>query len=375
MSRRQTAARAITIMLAAHAALNGRLLRRPPEVDEAAEDALASERISVLLPLRDEAHRVMPCLRALTSQVALHAAEAVEFVVLDDHSQDDTAEIVEAMCRHEPRMRLVRGAAEPPTGFLGKPWACAQLAAAADPRATVLIFLDADVVLTPQALTQTVTLLRQARLDFVSPYPLQQAESAPERLVQPLLQWSWLTFAPLRLAERTRHPSLALANGQLFAVDARSYAAAGGHRGAGVRDAVLEDLALARALRRRGYAGGMADGASLSTCRMYESWPQLRDGYSKSLWAAGGGHPAVSVGQLALLGWLYLRPDPISYAAGVVSRLVTARRTGGRGWPDALAHPLSVAMLAALTARSWHGRLTGRLQWKGRPVVASPHTN
>lgn len=369
MSPAQTAARAITVALAVHAAINGRLLRRPPEPDE---PALSSERISVLLPLRNEAHRLMPCLRALTSQVALHAADAVEFVVLDDHSDDATAEIVEAMCRHEPRMRLVRGTEEPPAGFLGKPWACAQLAAAADPQATVLVFLDADVVLTPHALTRTITLLRQARLDFVSPYPLQRAESVPERLLQPLLQWSWLTFAPLRLAERTRHTSLALANGQLLAVDARSYAATGGHGVAGVRDAVLEDLALARALRRNGYAGGMADGTSLSTCRMYGSWPELRDGYSKSLWAAGGGRLLPSIGEVALLSWLYLRPDPISYAAGVASRLLTARRTGGRSWPDALGHPVSVAMLAALTARSWHGRLSGRLQWKGRPVVASP---
>ncbi len=372
MSRRRTAARAFTISLAAHAALNGRLLRRPPEADEVDEAALSGERISVLLPLRNEAHRVLLCLRALTSQVALHTAQAVEFVVLDDQSSDGTAEIVEAMCRHEPRMRLVRGSQEPPDGFLGKPWACAQLAAAADPQATVLVFLDADVVLTPHALTRTVTLLRQSRLDFVSPYPRQRAESTPERLVQPLLQWSWLTLAPLRLAERTRRTSLALANGQLLAVDARSYADAGGHAAPDVRGAVLEDLALARALRRRGHAGGMADGTSLATCRMYESWPELRDGYSKSLWAAGGGHPAASLGQVAFLGWLYLRPDPISYAAGVTSRLIAARRTGGRGWPDALWHPASVALLAVLTARSWQGRLTGGLQWKGRPVVARP---
>ena len=252
---------------------------------------------------------------------------------------------------------------------MGKTWACDQLARAADPRATVLVFLDADVVLTPHALTRTITLLRQAKLEFLSPYPRQQTNSRTERLIQPLLQWSWLTFPPLRIAERTRRTSLAMANGQLLAVDARAYRDCGGHAADGVRTEVLEDIALARQLRRHGYAGGMADGTALSTCRMYDGWPQLRDGYSKSLWAAAGGRMTGSIGQVALLGWLYLWPDPISYAAGVTSRLIAARRTGGRGWPDALAHPLSVALLAALTARSWHGRLTGRLQWKGRPVT------
>ena len=363
----RTVARAIAIGLAIQTAVNGRLLRRPPDADE---DALGVERISVLLPLRNEAERVMPCLRGLTSQVALNTAAAIEFVVLDDNSEDSTAEIIAAMCTHEPRMRLVRNADEPPAGFVGKTWACDQLARAADPEATVLIFLDADVVLTPHALTRTITLLRQAKLDFLSPYPRQQTDSRAERLIQPLLQWSWLTFPPLRIAERTRHTSLAMANGQLLAVDARAYRDSGGHAAAGVRAQVLEDIALARELRRHGYGGGMADGTTLSTCRMYEGWPQLRDGYSKSLWAAAGGRMSGSVGQVALLSWLYLWPDPISYAAGVTSRLIAARRTGGRGWPDALAHPVSIAMLAALTARSWHGRLTGRLRWKGRPVTA-----
>ena len=313
----------------------------------------------------------MPCLRALTSQVGLDEAESVEFLVLDDDSSDTTADLLAAVCGHEPRMRLIRSTGPPPDGYLGKPWACAQLAAAADPKATTLVFLDADVVLTPEALTRTVTLLRAAQLDFVSPYPRQRAHSPAERLVQPLLQWSWLTFAPLRLAESSPHRSLAMANGQLLAVDAERYAAAGGHGSPGVRQAVMEDLALARTLRASGATGGMANGTPIATCRMYDGWEQLRDGYTKSLWAAGGGNPAASLGQLAALSWLYLRPDPVTYAAGVASRLIAARETGARPLPDALAHPLSIATLVGLTARSWQHRLTGRLQWKGRPLTPS----
>jgi hypothetical protein len=56
------------------------------------------------------------------------------------------------------------------------------------------------------------------------------------------------------------------------------------------------------------------------------------------------------------------------YAAGVAGRVIAARRTGGRAWPDALAHPASIAALGALTARSWRLRRAGRLAWKGRPV-------
>jgi hypothetical protein len=364
MTRRRRAARAVSVALAVHSIVNARLLRRPPPPDA---DGLADERISVLLPLRDEAGRVRPCLDSLRSQRELGTA-FVEFLALDDASTDDTAAIVEAVAATEPRLRLIRGTGDPPPGYLGKPWACARLAAAADPAASLLIFLDADVVLAPDALARTAGLLRSANLGFVSPYPRQLAQTLAERLVQPLLQWSWLTLVPLRLAEGSRRPSLALANGQLLAVDALRYAQAGGHSAPSVRDAVLEDLALARALRAGGARGGMADGTDLATCRMYESWPELRDGYGKSLWAAGGGKLAGTVGQLGLLSWLYLRPDPLCYAAAIVSRMVSARRTGARSLPDSLAHPLSIAALAWLTARSWHGRLTGQLRWKGRPV-------
>ena len=121
----------------------------------------------------------------------------------------------------------------------------------------------------------------------------------------------------------------------------------------------------------------MADGTALATTRMYRGWPDLRDGYTKSLWAAAGS-PARSLAVAAALVALYALP-PVAAAAGspaggwgyvaaVGGRVVTARRTGGRAWPDALAHPASVCLLAWLTARSVAGARTGRLTWRGRPV-------
>ncbi|HEY0636772.1 MAG TPA: glycosyltransferase, partial [Pseudonocardiaceae bacterium] len=202
-------------------------LRVPP-----AYPPRVTERVAVLLPVRDEAYRLEPALRALV--VAARDAGA-ELVVLDDGSTDGTAGLVAAVA---PSARLLTGA-PPPPGRLGKPWACTQLAAAV-PDATVLVFVDADVVLAPHAVTATVAMLRSAGLDLVSPYPRQLAGTAAERLVQPLLQWSWMTTLPLRLAERSPRPSLAAANGQLLAVDAAAYRRAGGH--AAVRGQVLDDL-------------------------------------------------------------------------------------------------------------------------------------
>jgi hypothetical protein len=344
-----------------HSVLNARLLRRPLDVPPP-----PAVRVAVLLPVRDEADRVGDCLAALLEQTA-----DVRIVVLDDGSADGTAEVVRRV--GGDRVLLVGGAPLPP-GWLGKPHACAQAAAHAGD-ADVLVFVDADVVLAPHAVAATVDMMATHGLDLVSPYPRQVAVTPAERLVQPLLQWSWLTFLPLRAAERSARPSLTAANGQLLAVRRDAYDRAGGH--AAVAGEVLEDLALLRSVKRSGGRGGVADGTTLASCRMYTSGAALTEGYAKSLWAAFGS-PAGAVAVTAGLTVLYVVPAVAAlagsraglagYVAGVAGRVVTARATGGRAWPDALAHPASVAALVVLTARSRRGRRRGTLTWKGRSL-------
>ncbi len=342
--------------LAVHAAVNARLLRIPTATS-------TDRRVSVLLPLRNEATRVEPCLRALLASTGVD----LEVVVLDDGSTDGTAEVVGRVVAGDPRVRVLSGAPLQP-GWLGKPHACQQLADAASPASEVLVFVDADVVVLPAAVAATVALLDQHGLDLVSPYPRQEAPG-PTRLVQPLLQWSWLTFLPLRLAERSSRPSLSAANGQLLAVRRSAYDRAGGH--AAVQGQVVEDVELLRTLKRAGGRGGVADGTALATTRMYCSWDELVEGYSKSLWTL----PPATVVVLLLL---YVVPPLAAlrgsrwglagYAAGVAGRLVSARRTGSRAVPDSLAHPVSIALFAGLAVRSRVARRRGELTWKGRSL-------
>jgi Glycosyl transferase family 21 len=272
-------------------------------------------------------------------------------------------------------VRVLRGAA-PPVGFPGKPHACAQLAAAA--RGSVLVFVDADVVLAPHAVAAAVTLLRDAGLDLLSPWPRQVANGAAARLVQPLLQWSWMVSLPLRRAERSPRPALCAANGQFLVVDAAALDRAGGF--GAVAGEVLDDLAVARAVKRAGGRVGVADGSALASCRMYDGWADLRAGYRKSLWAAFGPAPA-SATVAVTLALAYVVPPLaalrgsraglVGYAAAVLSRALAAARTGGRAWPDALAHPVSVAVLLGLLGSSWRGHRRGELTWKGRVLAGA----
>ncbi len=296
-------------------------------------------------------------------------------VVLDDASTDRTREVADRAAAHDPRVRVVTGSGPAP-GWLGKAAACDRLAAQAT--GSVLVFVDADVRLEPHAVAATVDLLRRHDLDLVSPYPRQIAGTAAERLVQPLLQWSWASLLPLRLAERTPRPSLSAANGQLMAVDAVTYRRAGGH--AAVRSEVLDDVALVRRVKAVGGRGGVADGTGLATCRMYDDLDDLVEGWAKSLWSATG-HPAGAAALVGLAGVVYVLPPlaalrgsrwgAAGYAAAVVGRVLVAHRTGGRV-ADAWSHPASVVAWALLVRRSWRGRSDGSLTWKGRTLPVDP---
>lgn len=358
--------------IAAHTAVNLRYLRSPdpgsPPVDE---------QVTVLIPARNEAGHIEATLQSILTQTGV---PRLAVIVLDDGSTDETSAVVRRMAARDSRLTLVTGADErPPAGWLGKPWACQRLAEGIT--GGVIVFVDADVMLYPHAIRAATGTLRDNGLALVAPYPLQLAVSALERLVQPLVTWSWVATLPLRWAESSTRPSLSAANGQFLVVDAVAYRAIDGH--SAVRSEVIEDVALMRALKEDGQRTATVDGSRLAHCRMYEGNAAVVDGYSKSLWSAFGG-PGRSVAVNALLIGTYLMPaiaavaaaDPatrrwgrLGYAAGVASRSLVAHRTREQVLPDTLLHPVSIAAFAALNLVSWQRHARGRNTWKGRAVT------
>jgi hypothetical protein len=357
---------AVAVLGAVHAAVNTALRRRPP-----ANLPTVDRPVTVVLPVRDEESAVGASLAGVLAQ---HGVGSLRVVVVDDGSTDGTADVVRSVA--DERVRLVT-APPLPAGWLGKPFACAVGAAAVDAvLGELLVFVDADVRLAADAVAAAAAVLDAHGLDLVSPWPRPVTGTAAERLVQPLALWLWATTLPLRLAERSPRPSLAAANGQFLVVTRAAYERAGGH--AAVRDQVIEDVALLRAVKRAGGRGVPVEGHRLASCRMYDGWPALREGYAKSLWASVGGSPAASATAAAVLTAVYVVPalaalrgsraGLIGYAAGVAGRAVVAARTGGRAWPDALAHPVSVLLFDVLMATSLRGHRRGTLRWRGRAI-------
>lgn len=373
----RTAARAgslLAVAITAHTAWN---LRHLVSLSPSPSEAGITERVSILIPARNEAGHVERTVRSALDQQGLHEFEVI---VLDDGSTDDTAAILRSI--DDPRLQVLHGQdTSPPSGWLGKPYACARLSAHAT--GSVLVFIDADVDLGPRAIASAITLLRAGDYDLVAPYPRLVAEGWFERLVQPLVVWSWASTVPLAWAESSQRASLSAANGQLLVFDASSYRGIDGH--GAVADNVLEDIGLMRAIRGSGGRAVTVDGSLVAECRMYSSTQGVIDGYSKSLWAAFGG-PAGSVAAVSLLTTAYVLPalsaltartprdrawGATGFAAGVVGRALVARRTGSPVVPDALAQPASIAAFAGLNALSWWRHLRGTNSWKGRAVTTA----
>lgn len=363
---------ALTSMaLTAHAAINMRLIRRPRD-----ESVTIDERVSILLPARNEAARITPTLRSLLAQEGL---PDLEILVLDDGSTDGTADVVRQVVGADPRVKVIDGPDDlPPPGWIGKSWACHRLAQEAT--GSVLVFVDADVQLTARAIASTIHHMRMAELDLLSPYPHQVAITPAERITQPLVVWSWVTALPIRITERSHYPSMAAAVGQFLVVDARAYRISGGH--AAVSDLILEDVGVLRALKRAGFQGAPADGSAVASCRMYTSWAEIYDGYTKSVWSAVQPSP-VAYALVTVMALAYVAPPVFAvlgpgratrvwgiagYASGVLGRYVVARRTGERIWPDVLAQPASVATFATLIMASLRRHRAGTITWRGRPL-------
>ncbi len=322
--------------------------------------------VSVIVPLRNEANNVIGLIENLRSQNSL---ANVEFILLNDNSDDSTFDLVSTAIEKKPNFRLIQGEPLPP-GWIGKVWALHQLLA--QTHGEIIISIDADVRLTPDAISRSITLMKSTQLDFLSPYPHQIAQTLGERLIQPLLQWSWMSTLLLRLSERTTFSSMAVANGQFFIVKKQALDAAGGYEA--VKSAVLDDVFLARRLIKTGSHGAVVSGAQIAECRMYSSWSEIEAGYGKSL-RHGFGSVFGSISAILLLFITGVAPlilaltgsmwGWIAFTAMTVTRILSARRSRMRIL-DSLLHPISSTLLIYLILYSYLMR--GDVKWKGRTV-------
>jgi glycosyltransferase involved in cell wall biosynthesis len=225
--------------------------------------------VSIIVPARNEEACLGKCLDSLTRQPGLD----FEIVVVDDSSTDRTREVALSF----PGVRVV-DAPPRPSGWNGKSNAVA--AGAKEVSGKWLLFTDADTVHVPGSLASSLAEAKQHGASLLSYSPEQEVHGFWEKAFMPVI------FAELACtyeASEVNDPKspVAAANGQYLLVTREAYEAVGGF--AAVASSLLEDVALARAVKRSGRKLYFRFGGDAVRTRMYRSFAQLREGWTKNL--------------------------------------------------------------------------------------------
>ncbi len=348
--------------------------------------------VLVIVPARNEAEVVERCLRGLLAQQGVN----LQAVLYDDRSTDDTARRAEDVAVGSGgRLTVVRGAVEPPPDWCGKPHALmAALGAAgfdiprgkslSGPTPHLLAFVDADVVLRPTALAELAELMQERSCALGTALPHLVCRSFWEKVAGPSVgALVTARHRPSRV-NNPKDPSV-LANGQLIMVTPHAYTYVGGH--AAVKAEVLEDVALARAIKQSGHRVVLADGQKVMATRMYDGLAELWEGWGKNAYPLAGGTPgrvlmyavaSVLLGTLptvhAVMA-LLLAADGAWVAAGLTALgwvvplgvQMGSRRMGGQSPAYAFLAPVGGAVLAALLVSATWKAVRGKpVAWKGR---------
>lgn len=239
------------------------------------EYGLQQPRVAVLIPARNEAERLGATLEALLRSEGVD----LKVLVLDDESSDGTGNLVETWRARDGRVQLLRGAPKP-AGWSGKQWACQQLGEAAGLAAEELIFLDADVRVSADALARTVGFRRALGVDLLSGFPRQQVESPGERLLIPQMHVILLCFLPFVLMRRSQMAAASAGCGQYMSTTGSSWRSAGGH--AAIRESLHDGIRLPRSYRLRGLRTDIFDASDIAVCRMYGSFGETWQGLLKN---------------------------------------------------------------------------------------------
>lgn len=235
--------------------------------------------VSVIVPARNEAHNIAPCVKSILSTTYPN----LEVIVVDDSSTDGTAQVARDAAERDPRARFI---ASPPVpdGWFGKQWACVTGAKLA--RGSVLQFTDADTVHAPDLVTRSMNAMRRTRAQLFSVAGRQELGGFWEKVIQPQIFSILATrYGGTESITKATNVRDKIANGQCFFVTHDSYNSIGGH--ASVRASVAEDMMLAQKFFGARKRVVVMLGADQLSTRMYGSLGEIIRGWQKNVFAGG----------------------------------------------------------------------------------------
>ncbi len=333
------------------------------------------ERVSILIPARNEASSIGLAIEAILA----NDHPNFEVLVLDDHSEDETARIVQTFAIRDARVKLLHS--NPlPKGWNGKQHACWQLANQA--QFDWLLFLDADVRLSKDAISRCIAEQNWRQVPLISGFPTQETGTSAEKILIPLMHYVLLGYLPINRMRSSLGVGLAAGCGQLFYANRRVYMSIDGH--SSIRNSRHDGIQLPRAFRRAGHRTDIFDASDIARCRMYTSTVQVCNGLLKNategianarliapftvLLIGGSVLPSVSLAWAIVNGasTIVLSLLLIAVAISLLPRLWACQRFH-QSYLGAALHPVGVLWFVAI---QWIAVLRKQLgittKWRGR---------
>jgi len=333
-------------------------------------------RCSVLVPARNEENNIGRCAGGLLAQ----DYPDFQVIVLDDNSTDRTWQILQELAAKDPRLILIKG--KPlPDDWLGKHWACHQLAQKAD--GELLVFVDADTYHEPGMLRGATAAMATENTCLISALPRQIVVSWSELLSIPAFYLGMLCGVPLELTRLQRNPLLFAILGQFLIFRRDAYDAAGGY--AAVKHNVVDDIAIGRRVHAMGLKYKLLDGDGMVSCRMYRNFDQVWKGLTKSTFATFNFDPYFLILMYTLVLIFFVSP-PVVLGIGLADPQVPMEITAMAGiavilnlilWTNSnvrfhfplyvvLIYPFSAIFMTVVAFASMILTMQGKAFWKGR---------
>jgi len=337
--------------------------------------------VAIVVPARDEAEVLPVSLPSLLGQ--RYPGEA-RVILVDDHSSDATGELARALAADGGLPLTVTSPPPLPPGWTGKLWALrhgVELAGQVD----WLLLTDADIAHLPDSLAALVEAGAAGGLDLVSQMARLRVETRWERLIVPAFVYFFAQLYPFRWSNRPGSRTAAAAGGCSL-VRREALERAGGV--AAIRGAVIDDVSLARAVKRTGGRTWLGLADRVDSVRPYPEFGQLWRMVSRSAYAQLRHSPLLLLGTVLGLALVYLVP-PVSAVAGAVTGRWPVAAAGAAAWAvmagtflpmlryyrqpavAALLLPFTALLYLLMTVDSavqhWRGR---GASWKGRTYPA-----
>ena len=327
--------------------------------------------VSIVVPARNEAHIIERSARAFLAQ----DYENFELIVVNDRSTDATGELLRGI--DDPRLTVVDGT-EPPAGWLGKTWALEQGSTRA--RGELLLFADADLIYAPPAVRAAVAHLEATESALIALLPHFEMPTFSEQVGMPMLVFFVFSGWPVWYSNRSKSVRLALGGGAGNLIRKDVFDAIGGFQA--LKEAVVDDVGLARLARERGYVTRAVLADNLLSVRMYATAGAIVDGFTKNAFPALNRSYVGAAILLALMFILHLLPYAVAVSGDwaaiavvillTMTRVVIFRSLRYRLDNALFLHPLMVGFWAWIMLRSvWVTGIRRQIRWRGRTYDAA----